>query len=223
MRWSESGADRGAHPARPRARTARPSRRGGRAAASRACRRASHCWSTTRTCSWAPKSRRSVMAQRPGGRINGRRRLYPTAQSPLLGLSRVADQRAIDAAAQRGHRARAEAAGRTRTSDQDPWWVYEIVFRRERSMGCSPTCATDSERPNDDEADSGERGRAAGQHGDSVCPAADLLVEARGRSRGRPRHRSRQGRDRARRRRLRDPRQRRTADASISSASSRFR
>ena len=55
--------------------------------------------------------------------------LAPTAQSPLLGLSRVAD-RAGDRAAAR------EAVGRVLTlpagdpEQADPWWVYEVVHGR---------------------------------------------------------------------------------------------
>jgi tetratricopeptide (TPR) repeat protein len=55
--------------------------------------------------------------------------LEPTAQSPLLGLSRVAEQ-AGDRAAAREFVARILALPPDDSDRADPWWVYEIVQAR---------------------------------------------------------------------------------------------
>ena len=56
--------------------------------------------------------------------------LAPTAQSPLLGLSRLADQ-AGDRAAARGFIARVLELPESLQDRPDPWWVYEVVQARD--------------------------------------------------------------------------------------------
>jgi tetratricopeptide (TPR) repeat protein len=56
--------------------------------------------------------------------------LAPAAQSPLFGLSRVADQ-AGDRAAARAAIARVLKLPRDDFELADPWWVYEVAQSRE--------------------------------------------------------------------------------------------
>jgi tetratricopeptide (TPR) repeat protein len=55
--------------------------------------------------------------------------LAPTAQSPLLGLSRVADD-AGDRAAARDAIARVVTLPASELERADPWWVYEVAQAR---------------------------------------------------------------------------------------------